>query len=80
MAWKDIYNPGSSSFIAKVPSNSIYYDKPKMLIDLYQACRNDKPVGELKFGNGWLNYKNITEIIDLSLSLRRTCLVSLRIC
>lgn len=58
MAWKDIYNPGSSSFIAKVPSNSIYYDKPKMLIDLYQACRNDKPVGELKFGNGWLNYKN----------------------
>jgi hypothetical protein len=58
MAWKDIYNPGSSSFIAKVPSNSIYYNKPKMLIDLYQACRNDKPVGELKFGNGWLNYKN----------------------
>ena len=58
MAWKEIYNPGSSSFIAKVPSNSIYYNKPKMLIDLYRACRNDKPVGDLKFGNGWLSYKN----------------------
>lgn len=59
MAWKEIYNPGSSSFIAKVPSNSIYYSKPKMLIDLYRtACRNSNPDGELKFGNGWLNYKN----------------------
>ena len=29
-----------------------------MLIDLYQACRNNKPTDVLKFGNGWLNYKN----------------------
>ena len=58
MAWKEIYNPGTRNLIAKVPSNSIYYNKPKMLIDLYQACQNKEATSVLKFGNGWLNYKN----------------------
>lgn len=56
MAWKEIYSE-KNNFIAKVPSNSIYYNKPKMLTDLYNACHKDSN-GELKFGNGWLNYKN----------------------
>ena len=56
MAWKTIYSE-KNNFIAKVPSNSIYYAKPKMLTDLYNACQN-KDSGEIKFGNGWLNYKN----------------------
>ena len=56
MAWKTIYSE-KNNFIAKVPSNSIYYNKPNMLTDLYKACQN-KEAGTTKFGNGWLNYKN----------------------
>lgn len=57
MAWKKIYSE-KNNFIAKVPSNSIYYDKPKMLTDLYKACQNKESDGALKFGSGWLGYKN----------------------
>ena len=56
MAWKEIYSE-NNKFIAKVPSNSIYYNKPKILTDLYQACQNQE-AREIKFGNGWLSYKN----------------------
>lgn len=56
MAWKTIYSE-KNNFIAKVPSNSIYYNKPNMLTDLYQACQN-KEANVIKFGNGWLSYKN----------------------
>lgn len=57
MAWKEIYSE-KNNFIAKVPSNSIYYDKPKILTDLYNACQNKESNAEIMFGNGWLNYKN----------------------
>lgn len=60
MAWKDIYDPTekrSTKLVAKVPSSSIYYNNPDVLVKLHQGIRpTDSP--DLMFGNGTLIYKN----------------------
>ena len=57
MAWKEIYSE-KGNFIAKVPSNSIYYSNPGLLKSMYESCRNAQQEDGLMFGNGWLSYKN----------------------
>ena len=57
MAWKEIYSE-DNNFIAKVPSNSIYYREPELLKTIYKACRNKNKENGFIFGNGWVNYKN----------------------
>lgn len=57
MAWKEIYSE-NNNYIAKVPSNSIYYHKPELLKNIYKACRNEHSGNGFIFGNGWLDYKN----------------------
>lgn len=57
MAWKEIYTE-KGNYIAKVPSNSIYYRNPELLKSIHNACRNVRQEDGLMFGNGWLSYKN----------------------
>ena len=57
MAWREIYSD-NNNYIAKVPSNSIYYHRPELLKTIYNACRYDCKVSGFIFGNGWLDYKN----------------------
>lgn len=68
MAWKEIYSE-KGNFIAKVPSNSIYYSNPGLLKSMYESCRNEKQENGLMFGNGWLNYKNTGSHETLEISL-----------
>ena len=54
MAWKEIYSE-KGNFIAKVPSNSIYYSNPGLLKSMYESCRNAQQEDGLMFGNGWVS-------------------------
>lgn len=68
MAWKEIYSE-KGNFIAKVPSNSIYYSNPGLLKSMYESCRNEHQESGLMFGNGWLNYKNTGSHETLEINL-----------
>lgn len=58
MAWREIYSLNMTTLVAKVPSNSVYYDNTACLANLYDRVRNDKPTDGVPFGGGWLSYKN----------------------
>ena len=68
MAWKEIYSE-KGNYIAKVPSNSIYYNNTALLKSMYESCRNEKQENGLMFGNGWLNYKNTGSHETLEINL-----------
>ena len=90
MAWKDIYDSDSkySCFIAKVPSNSVYYSDPDRLIRLKRYLGLDQYPDGVMFGRGYLYYKNengfervsITSyFVDKSTSGPRNCSVEIRL-
>lgn len=68
MAWKEIYSE-KGNFIAKVPSNSIYYNNTALLKSMYNECRNEQQENGLMFGNGWLSYKNTGSHETLEINL-----------
>lgn len=68
MAWKEIYSE-KGNFIAKVPSNSIYYNNTALLKSMYNECRNEQQESGLMFGNGYLSYKNTGSHETLEISL-----------
>lgn len=68
MAWKEIYSE-KGNFIAKVPSNSIYYNNTGLLKSMYESCRNEQQENGLMFGNGWLSYKNTGSHETLEINL-----------
>lgn len=71
MAWKEIYSE-KGNYIAKIPSNSIYYNNPELLRSMYKVSRNEKQEDGLIFGNGWLNYKNTGTHETLEIDLYMT--------
>lgn len=68
MAWKEIYSE-KGNYIAKVPSNSIYYSNPGLLKSMYNECRNEQQENGLMFGNGYLSYKNTGSHETLEINL-----------
>ena len=63
MSWRDIYSypdkvDRRTTFLAKVPSNSIYFAKPVILKDLYRGIHTDTAVDCINFGRGYFFYKN----------------------
>ncbi len=78
MAWKEIYTE-KGNYIAKVPSNSIYYNNTALLKSMYEACRNEQQESGLIFGNGWLSYKNTGthETLELNVYLTEKLLPTL---
>ena len=60
MAWKDIYDRDTefNGFIAKVPSNSVYYSDPDRLVRLKRYVWLGQYPDGVMFGRGYLYYKN----------------------
>jgi hypothetical protein len=69
MAWKEIYMPNSVHRVAKVPSNSIYYNDPNILINLYDSIKSGTPNNGLNFGNGYMYYTNTGDYESLNIQL-----------
>lgn len=90
MAWKDIYDSDSkySSFLAKVPSNSVYYSDPDRLIRLNRYLGLDQYPDGVMFGRGYLYYKNesafervsiTSHFVDESTGGPKNCSVEIRL-
>lgn len=69
MAWKEIYVPNGMHLIAKVPSNSIYYNDSNILINLYNSIHSRTPNNGLNFGNGYMYYTNTSDYESLNIHL-----------
>lgn len=69
MAWKEIHVPNCGHLIVKVPSNSIYYNDPNIIINLYKSISNSTPNNGLSFGRGYMYYTNTSEYESLNIHL-----------
>ncbi len=69
MAWKEIYVPNGAHLIAKVPSNSIYYNDSNILINLYNSINSSTPNNGLNFGKGYMYYTNSSDYESLDIHL-----------
>lgn len=62
MSWRDIYSypdkAGRITWLAKVPSNSIYFAEPTVLKNFYRGIHTDTAVDNINFGRGYFQYKN----------------------
>ncbi len=70
MAWKDIYDKDTeySCFVAKVPSNSVYYSNPDMLVRLKRYLGLNQYPDGVMFGRGYLYYKNGNDFDRVSIN------------
>lgn len=62
MSWREIYsypnNADRATRLAKVPSNSIYFANPTILMNLYRGINTNTAVDNVNFGRGYFWYKN----------------------
>lgn len=71
MSWREIYSyPNKAARVtrlAKVPSNSVYFAKPTILMNLYRGINTDTAVDNVNFGRGYFWYKNhgLTERLNI---------------